>query len=524
MNESGAVACRACPSGQVSLGANESCKACPEGTYPAQTAATCLSCSTGKHVLPGQYRCEQDDPPSYVANPTNGDIGSSSSSSSSSQKKDSQPAAEGTSFANLPLGYVLGLGILAVAAFGTGVACCGCTDMSCCQRTTSHLRRLIPSSRKQEPAAHRAWDLRKLDSITHGSDEVLRRFVRLKEGEASKSLGAVVLSASYAISGDEIADKNACFDKAGRLVVVSDDSYGPADSMNMIGETSGPHDASRQVPDDDPAGDSAAGAAKLDDSIGGKEEEVEKKVQKTEGDDWEEHFDDHHELPYFFHVPSQTSVWERPACLEPSMTRPGSEKSDAPSIRATADSSASDESADDLRCPAHIRGYTFFDPTESGLNPSASGSTASNSSSEKENDAHDGHRNTGEALSLKPGRPTNPQTRVRKSLSTRRVSFQDRLPSGNPGAIQQMFQEARAFGQAPSLSRQNFSHLSIAGQPLGERPKFPLSPACDVTKTGVLCNEIRGAENFWREGERKGGREEGREGKGGSKGGGGGRG
>ncbi len=319
-NLSGSIACSACPSGQVSSGANASCKTCREGEYPDEAAAACLTCPLGKYLPAGTHHCEQDPATLYEEEIITEDLSSISNSSSSSSPTGPtevhQQIPQGTP-GDLPFGYLLGLGVLGFVTLGTGLACCGCGDLKCYQRT-SHLRRMLPSSQPREPTTHRAWNLRKLDSIAKGSDEVLKRFVHLREEGVSKSLGAVVLSASYSVSGSEFAEKDACFKMAAPLLT------GPADPTETEVES---EDASRMkfargdggflAKNDIYLGDAAAWAVT---EVAGGETEVDgecfvEQAKDEDSADWEEHFDEQYGLPYFFHVPSATSVWEKPACL-----------------------------------------------------------------------------------------------------------------------------------------------------------------------------------------------------------------
>jgi len=105
-----------------------------------------------------------------------------------------------------------------------------------------------------------------------------------------------------------------------------------------------------------------------------------------------------------------------------------------------------------VRRPANLKGYTFFDPCDDGLNPDSSLGLALEAASgaADEQDAHEEKKEVPQAKSpILVNRRDGPRT---LSLSTRRVSFQDRLPSGNPGANEQMSEEARAFDAALKAS------------------------------------------------------------------------
>lgn len=138
-----------------------------------------------------------------------------------------------------------------------------------------------------------------------------------------------------------------------------------------------------------------------------------------------------------------------------------------------------------MRRPAHLKGYTFFGLGDDGHNPDSSVDLASEPGSGA-TDAQDAQEEKKEAPQAKSpilvNRGDSPRT---LSLSTRRVSFQDRLPSGNPGASEQMSEEARAFDaalKASTLSRDPHDPSPIR-ESLAMSLKMSTSP--DVAASGA---------------------------------------
>jgi len=104
-------------------------------------------------------------------------------------------------FAGMPLGYMLGLGVLAVLSLGVGASWVWGFSVKCYQQA-SQLQRLLPTFEKNE-LNPRAWDVHKLDSISKGTEDVLTRSIQIKDKHFIKALSTVVLSASYSLGGEE---------------------------------------------------------------------------------------------------------------------------------------------------------------------------------------------------------------------------------------------------------------------------------------------------------------------------------
>lgn len=127
---------------------------------------------------------------------------------------------------------------------------------------------------------------------------------------------SLVLSASYALNGQEIISKETCFEKACFEKVVAETQV-----LTPLARVR----------------DATSVAEEGGQSLRGHEPNVNGGAQKGLKAEWEE-YADNLGRPYFYHVPTATSMWNRPVCLM---------------------HDASDKSAEELllRCPPHLAGH-----------------------------------------------------------------------------------------------------------------------------------------------------------------------
>jgi len=130
---------------------------------------------------------------------------------------------------------------------------------------------------------------------------------------------SLVLSASYALNGQEIVSKDTCFEKA-CFEKVGAETQVLTPLARVRDATSNGEEGGQSLRGHEP------------NANGGAQEEL--KVE------WQE-YADNLGRPYFYHVPTDTSVWNRPVCL----MHDGSDKSTEAML---------------LRCPPHLAGRLVY--------------------------------------------------------------------------------------------------------------------------------------------------------------------
>ena len=254
--EPGGSGCRGCEAGKYADAASTSCLRCAAMTFSTANATHCQLCpsateqevtrderggsgSEGRRDEGGGEAGEgggaaevpvacQQPVVLDTAGSTRDAAGGEQEAEGRETDKEEEEVQKG-----MPLGYLLGLGMLGLLSLGAGAGLCGCGcfDASCCQRSRSNIiRRLLPSAQKEdEPPTRSRWKLDKLEAISEGTDEVLLRTVALHDdllvrvdeddhhahgleqrkaqpqqenASAAKLRSPVILSASFSLQGD----------------------------------------------------------------------------------------------------------------------------------------------------------------------------------------------------------------------------------------------------------------------------------------------------------------------------------
>jgi hypothetical protein len=457
-----AFACKNCPPGHVQgLSGSSGCHGCEAGKYADAASTHCLRCTAMTFSPANATHCEM-----CPSNATKVDGGAAelpaacqqavapdvvrdhSASDAADGKKEAAGKDPDTKVAKtlggLPLGYVLGLGMLGVLAIGTGVGLCGCgcCDAGFCQQSrASMLRRLLPSASQEEPPTRSRWKLDKLEAISEGTNDVLLRtvalhdhlLVRVDDDNDASSLGpphaprrheqiqaleqqdaasaklcsSVILSASFSLQGDDCLP-DTCFEKvkANRLLcqdapgTLTRRTVGLADGDG--GHASGGSGATESENSMD-VGDRRKSVVSLKDKLGPE--------QDVEEEEWEQTAD-LHGRPFWYHVPTKSSVWERPRCIE-GWAQGGN----------LAGGSGKEETwpaSEECGAPPHLAGYHM---TDLGFNPSVdTGADVCDGGNAQRREGHERGSGVLEA----------------RQRDGRRVSFQDQLPATVHGAQQQV--------------------------------------------------------------------------------------
>ena len=309
------------------------------------------------------------------------------------------------------------------------------------------LRRLLPSASQEEPPTRSRWKLDKLEAISEGTKDVLLRtvalhdhlLVRVDDDNAASSLGpphaprrheqlqaleqqdaasaklrsSVILSASFSLQGEDCLP-DTCFEKvkANRLLchdapgTLTQRTVGLADGDG--GHASGGSGATGSENSMD-VGDRRTSVVSLKDKAGPSE-------QDGEEDEWEQTADVHGR-PFWYHVPTKSSVWERPCCIEGWAQ---GRKLAGGSGKEETGQEETGPASEECRAPPHLAGYYM---TDLGFNPSVD--TGADVCDGGDAQRREGHERGSMGLDA-------------RQRDGRRVSFQDQLPATVHGAQQQV--------------------------------------------------------------------------------------
>ena len=440
----GSSGCHGCEAGKYADAASTYCLRCPAMTFSPANATHCEMCASNATKVDGgaaelPAACQQTVAPDVVRD--HSAIDAADGGKKAEEKDPDKKVAK--TLGGLPLGYVLGLGMLGFLAIGAGVGLCGCgcCDAGFCQRSrASMLRRLLPSASQEEPptrSSFHRWKLDKLEAISDGTNDVLLRTVALRDhvlvrvddandasslgpshapcsheqlealqqqDAAAKRRSSVILSASFSLQGDDCLP-DTCFEKvkANRLLCLEAPGtlapriVGLADVA--CGHASG-GSAARISENSMDVGDRRKKGVSIKDKLGPE--------QNGDEEEWE-HTADAHGRPFWYHVPTKSSVWEQPRCFEGwaqgGKLAAGSGKEDT------------GPAGEECRAPPHLAGYHI---TDLGFNPSVDTGVDGGDARTRE-----GHERGSGGLEA-------------RQRDGRRVSFQDQLPATVHGAQEQV--------------------------------------------------------------------------------------